>query len=764
MEQNELLEAALKYAERLPVFPCHPETKKPLTPHGFKDATDNAETIRQWWTRWPDAMIGVPTGERTRFWVLDVDDPTAFEAVFTPPETRRVDTGKGYHLYFKFDPDNPIGNAQRRKGKGWPFFALPGAETRGEGGYVIVPPSVHPTGRKYAWNGNAGTVEAPKELLALMRRDMTAKSKENPKQRAIGEGSAYGLAALKAECESIRAAGEGEQESTLSESALKIGGLVKGGELEEAHARAALIEAGEAMTSHNPRDPWTREKIERKVRDRMAAGEARSAPKSSQAGETLEVDPVDLWAGHTAPELPQGLLPGPIETFARSHAETMGVDPAGLAMACLAVCAAAITDEIELQVKQHDPTWRESARLWVALVGSPSMKKSPIIGAAARPLRKADAMLMEAYTKQRNAYDLLGAKERKTAERPRQERRVISDSTVEAAQEVLRDSPRGVLNLQDELSGFFGAMDKYAPGKGAQADRGFWLQAYNGGTYSLNRIGRGASLIPNCSISLLGGIQPEPIRAIAGETNDDGLLQRLIPIVLRPGRVGRDAPSDGTTQGYERLIERLSVLRAGDGPLTLDRDARAVRERLEQEHLELVQSLESVSPKMAAHFGKHDGLFARLCVLWHCIERAHGGRVPDEISGATAERVAQFMVQFIRRNAVAFYAGLLGMSHGHDRLVQLAAWIVAKRLDRVVARDVQASGQGFRHITADDVRALCEKLEAFGWGTWGEPASKSNRPPFLINPRVHQLFADHGKAEAERREKARKLIAETIGA
>jgi hypothetical protein len=457
------------------------------------------------------------------------------------------------------------------------------------------------------------------------------------------------------------------------------------------------------------------------------------------------------------------LLPAPIETFARSHADTMGVDPAGLAMACLAVCGAAITDAIQLQVKRHDPTWRESARLWVGLVGSPSMKKTPIISAAARPLKRIDANLMRAYVEKRQAYDELTAKERKGVERPRQERRIISDATIEAAQEVLKDSPRGVLSLQDELSGWFGQMDKYAPGKGAQADRGFWLQAYNGGQYSLNRIGRGASYIPNCSIALLGGIQPEPIRAIAGDTHDDGLVQRLIPVVLRPGKVGQDVPSDGTLAGYERLIERLELLQAGDAPLRFDDAARAVRERLEAEHLNLAASLETVSPKMAAHFGKHDGLFARLCVLWHCIEHNHGGRVPETVSGDTAERVAQFMVRFIRPSAVAFYAGLLGMSAGHDRLLDLAAWIVAAKIDEVKARDVQRSGQTFRHVHADEVRLLCEKLEAFGWGSWGEPGEKSNRRPFVVNPRVHAIFAERGAAEADRRAKARELIRQTVG-
>ena len=57
------LDAALEYASgRMPVFPCNPLDKKPLTAHGFKDATTDEAQIRAWWTRWPNAMVGAPTG------------------------------------------------------------------------------------------------------------------------------------------------------------------------------------------------------------------------------------------------------------------------------------------------------------------------------------------------------------------------------------------------------------------------------------------------------------------------------------------------------------------------------------------------------------------------------------------------------------------------------------------------------------------------------------------------------------------------------
>jgi hypothetical protein len=141
---SELLRAALGYARRSwPVFPCRPGGKNPLTPNGYLDATTDESRITAWWNRWPNANIGVPTGKRSGFFVLDVDrdrwgfgtlDALTQEHGELPP-TRTVKTGRGgMHLYFKYPEDGTeIPNSTGRLG--------PGLDVRGEGGYVLVPPS-----------------------------------------------------------------------------------------------------------------------------------------------------------------------------------------------------------------------------------------------------------------------------------------------------------------------------------------------------------------------------------------------------------------------------------------------------------------------------------------------------------------------------------------------------------------------------------------------------------------------------------------------
>jgi hypothetical protein len=328
--------------------------------------------------------------------------------------------------------------------------------------------------------------------------------------------------------------------------------------------------------------------------------------KLTEAEASSGPDPIDLWSSFEPPELPKGLLPPLIENYAFVQGKKMGVDPGGVAVAALAVCAAAISDRIKLNMRKHDDEWHESARLWVGLVGLPSAKKSPIISAAIKPLATADAALLRQYKFELAAYSALSKEEQAVAGLPVQKRLRLGDTTIEAAQEALVGSPDGLLLHQDELSGWFGSMDKYSGKGGAAKDRGFWLEAYNGGPYALNRIGRGVSIIPNLSVCVLGGIQPEVIRKLSADSYDDGFLQRMLLIVLRPAVVGQDSPTPPVVDEYENLVDaqliELSPPKSiwnDQASLRFDNKAQAILEELDQRHVVLQGLLETVNKKLA---------------------------------------------------------------------------------------------------------------------------------------------------------------------
>jgi hypothetical protein len=165
-----VLDAALRHAEHgRPVFPCDPRSKAPLTEHGFHDASLDPAAIRHWFDRRRPPMLAIPTGARTRLVVLDQDGDQAIESRrelerrHAPlPRTASVVTPSGgSHDYFAH-PGVEIPNSVGGLG--------PGLDVRGDGGYVIVPPSVAVTGRRYEIDEEAPPAPLPAWLLGLVRQ------------------------------------------------------------------------------------------------------------------------------------------------------------------------------------------------------------------------------------------------------------------------------------------------------------------------------------------------------------------------------------------------------------------------------------------------------------------------------------------------------------------------------------------------------------------------------------------------------------------
>lgn len=173
-----------------PVFPCRPREKRPLTEHGFKEATTDQTVIRKWWEQWPDANIGVPTGGASGLLVIDLDKKAGIDGEATLAalvakhgalsETARQRTGSGgSQLFYLYPSGVTIGNSTGKLG--------PGIDVRGEGGYVVVPPSIHPSGPAYKWEHrpSKGIAKLPAWLLELLRKS------DRDKQPVASKGATF---------------------------------------------------------------------------------------------------------------------------------------------------------------------------------------------------------------------------------------------------------------------------------------------------------------------------------------------------------------------------------------------------------------------------------------------------------------------------------------------------------------------------------------------------------------------------------------------
>ena len=182
LDASSMLDAALVHARRgwpvLPLYePVTPEPggpvgcscgkagcgnigKHPRCDHGLKDATIDEAQIREWWAKWPEANIGVPTGAVSGMVVIDIDPRHGGDVSLEvledehgklPHTVEQLTGGGGRHLCFA----HPGGTIKNRVG------VRPGIDIRADGGYIVVEASLHETGCRYAFELSSLPGEVP---------------------------------------------------------------------------------------------------------------------------------------------------------------------------------------------------------------------------------------------------------------------------------------------------------------------------------------------------------------------------------------------------------------------------------------------------------------------------------------------------------------------------------------------------------------------------------------------------------------------------
>jgi hypothetical protein len=503
-------------------------------------------------------------------------------------------------------------------------------------------------------------------------------------------------------------------------------------------------------------------------------------------------EPVDCFAGPDTlpPQLTEDEVPQAIWPFVADTARRMGVATSSVALGAIVSLSSAVSDEWRLQPKRRDYLWTENARLWGAIVGPPSILKTPIIRACTHPLEhmemqahKAWELEMERYLQEQAAAKEAGDKKR-PGPPPRRERRVVESITIEAFQEVLRSDAKAALNAparkvlcrQDELGEFLANFDRYSNGR-AGGDRGAYLRLYNGGAFSVDRIGRGSFITANWSACILGGIQPEPIQRIARDAVDDGLLQRFIyDVQTSPAQAGADAsPDTAAFHRYTKLFPALAALHPPPGDdhphsVHLHADAHVHREAIDALARGMA-AMPDASPRLQSAFGKWPGLFARICLTFHLIDVADARAVGDlgpsvnAVPAATAERVARYMrrilLPHLQRAEDLMFATV---QTGHAKWI--AGHILAHGLDRITVRDIV---QNYRALRPPEVRPFLDStMASLASIAWIDPVQPRNAlgpvVAWRVNPLVHERFAERAQQERTDRPQRAQEVRDAIAA
>ncbi|WP_198321045.1 YfjI family protein [Azohydromonas aeria] len=309
--------------------------------------------------------------------------------------------------------------------------------------------------------------------------------------------------------------------------------------------------------------------------------------------------------------LPFEALPDAIRPWVLDVGERMQCPPDFVAVPLLVAVASMVGRKLTFK-PQARTDWTERGNLWGLIVGRPGVMKSPAMAQALAPLARLEAQAGEQhgaaladFEAQQRAEELRAKVNIKQAEgllkrnpgadvahllaasdlqRPARRRFLVNDLTYEALGAVLAENPDGVLLLRDELRGLLVALGK----EDNATARAFYLQAWSGGRYTFDRIGRGTVTIPDARLSIVGAIQPGPLAqfirtAQRGGAGDDGLLQRfLICWPDQPGewRDADTAPDSSARRAVHALFDRIEGLQPQDMDAQQDTDFRGEPEGL----------------------------------------------------------------------------------------------------------------------------------------------------------------------------------------
>lgn len=226
---------------------CQSPAKHPRIRNGLRGASSDLDQIEEWWSKWPGANIGIRTGDH--FDVLDVDnsDGAASLALLVAengplPEGAKVTTGGG-GLHILFAPTGAGNRAGIRHHIDW----------RGEGGYIVAPPSIHASGERYRWIVDPDRGEIPGapawlRLLVIPPPATRATRPQEPLKPLSGtDGTQYGEKALTAEIQALGVSPIGMRNHNLNTATFNLFQLVGGGELSEVAALNALTSTALAI-------------------------------------------------------------------------------------------------------------------------------------------------------------------------------------------------------------------------------------------------------------------------------------------------------------------------------------------------------------------------------------------------------------------------------------------------------------------------------------------------------------------------------------
>lgn len=483
-------------------------------------------------------------------------------------------------------------------------------------------------------------------------------------------------------------------------------------------------------------------------------------------------------------ELPDGLMPDSIETYAKAKGAVVGVWPGPIACAFLVAAAQAIPHNIKIRPNHLQPRWREGPQLWVANTGPSGVNKSIAPEEAGACFSELDAKHQKDYNREMAEYIKAKSKHTEAMKAWRKKNKgildpemmtdppeapdmpipvqnMVTDVTSERLVELCAQNPNGIIQVEDELTRMLGSMGAYSGTSGR--DQAIYNAAYGGGTYTVDRMSRKVRA-ERVAVCLVGAITEDALASAFRGKPRDGFIARFLFAYSNATEAVQE-PEDPELRNIVhrniRAIMDMDTKGSTGFDFTLSPEANDIRIRLRQWRL-AIQKLDTTGPYLREWLGKWDGFFNRLCLVFKAYENAEKGLDQFDnsvVDGDTARRVELLLKKYFLPEATRVFTHVLGDAEGDlgEYVLWIAHWILAGDKERISVRDIGRDYRDWKKLDSRKQEQVMIGLETAGWierhvsgrsrlgGEWAK--TKWN-----VNPQVGTMFAERAKAERIRRD------------
>lgn len=707
-----------------------------------------------------------------------------------PSEVPLVKTPNGgLHIYFRQPGGEALGNARGS--------LPPGIDVRGVGGFVVGPGARLPDGRGWtAMAGRSPIHEAPpmpQWLVAMLRPTQLVKVHE-PKNSETSDdrGRAYAMAALDGVGAELAAAPTGERNERIYRTAFRLATMAARGWLMQSEIIETLVRACEGnqyLREHGLRA--TMKTIEGGLRDGLNVphedlddrvvtdADAGGVDAATQQQEKQKERPqrsrvIGEWDDPDMSILDnrRGRLPDlPIQVFPQSMHRWMvdasrgaGVTVGHIAIPLIGIASGLIGVARRVQATR---SWQQPMTCWACLVGVSGSGKTPSLDVIKRALSVVERSRKEGNAARQLAHETRIERAKAALKKWKDDvaaavaagqsppvkpaeaqdvrpfvmpRLYVSDCTIERLAPLLEARPRGVTYVADELARLFMNLERYSGG----SDRAFWLEAWDGNSFTVERLGRPPVILAHLLVGVVGGFQPDLLaRSFAGDS--DGIYSRFL--YAWPPEAPYREPTDEADEVDPEIINafaRLANLQAGEDEafaprsIPLTPDARQAFTQFAQFAHRERQLLDG---RDREYWCKGTGHVLRLSGTLCFLEWAwSGGAEPQAIEARHVESAVLFWRGYLWPHGRAALR-LVGLSDKHGYARTVLRWLHAGNKAEVSREEVRREALAQR-LDAGETQALLDMLVRSGWlREFPVKVTGPGRPArrWEVNPRLFEV-------------------------